>query len=67
MKPTIMTQLEVEDRLSIEIEPCGCPECSYAVQPGHFACSTVSDEMLELEARGAIVRAYVGAWRWFAA
>lgn len=50
----------------IESAPCGCPECSRSVQPGHLACSTVSDEILLLESAGRVCRAYDdGAWRWF--
>ena len=45
--------------------PCGCPQCSYKVQPGHFACSTCDDALLELEEKGIVYRIYEEeAWRW---
>jgi len=44
---------------------CGCHDCSRQVQPGHFACSTVSDLMLRTEAVGLAVRVFDdGVWRW---
>jgi len=47
---------------------CGCPECSTSVRPGHFACETVADALLDLEDQGVIYRSYDdGAWRWFIA
>jgi hypothetical protein len=44
---------------------CGCRQCSYEVQPGHFACSTCDDALLELEEKGIVYRIYEEeAWRW---
>jgi hypothetical protein len=51
----------------LDNEPCGCPECSHRVQLGHFQCEAVSEEMLELEESGRIIRVYDdGRWRWVA-
>ena len=62
-----MTREEKADFLSTQ--PCGCPECSESVQPGHSGCECVGDpHVLELERAGRIHRAYDdGAWRWFIA
>jgi hypothetical protein len=57
--------LEHELQAWFDREPCGCPECSYNIQPGHFACSSVSEDMLRREATGEAARTYDdGAWRW---
>jgi len=48
--------------------PCGCPDCSLEVQPGHFACSTVSDIMLRKESAGIVIRVFdARGWCWFVA
>jgi len=49
--------------------PCGCPDCSLEVQPGHFACSTVSDRLLHREKVGLVMRVFDsgGVWRWVVA
>jgi hypothetical protein len=45
--------------------PCGCPDCDDVAQPGHFACSSSPQWLLDAEKRNEVVRAYVdGAWRW---
>lgn len=46
--------------------PCGCPQCSDQVQPGHFACSTVPTPLMEAEEKGLVDRAFDnGTWKWF--
>lgn len=51
---------------ALDNAPCGCPECSQAPQPGHFACEAVGDIYVAAEEVGMIARAYDdGRWRWF--
>lgn len=71
------TRISAINQIAIDDEPCGCHACDDGVQPGHFACSQPSTEMLELERAGRVTRVYTNeradggrglssAWRWLA-
>lgn len=45
--------------------PCGCPECTDSVQPGHSQCDPAPAALVAAETAGDIQRHYIdGAWRW---
>lgn len=63
----MMTKIGKINQVAIEHEPCGCPACDDGAQPGHFACSQASEDMLQLERERRVTRVYDdGRWQWIA-